>query len=120
MSSDIAVAFDSVTKTFESLVANRNITFQVGTGTVHALVGENGAGKTTLMRILCGNLRQDAGVVSVFGKPLEVRSSREAILQGIGMVFQKMSLIPQFTVFENLLLGSSGSRLKRSAGQRFA
>ncbi len=100
------LAFDAISKQYGATLANRNITFQATQGSVHAIVGENGAGKTTLMRILNGSIQADGGSISFFGKTLKVRSPREAMSQGIGMVYQKLSLIPGLTVFENLLLGS--------------
>ncbi len=109
MSDQSAVEFERVTKWFGPVVANRNITFQVAAGTVHAIVGENGAGKTTLMRILSGGLRADEGTVSACGHVLNARSPRDTIALGIGMVYQKLSLILTLTVFENLLLGSIGT-----------
>ena len=62
-------------------------------GEVHALLGENGAGKTTLMRILYGLTRADAGAIEVDGRPVTIRSPRDAIAAGVGMVTQHFSLV---------------------------
>ena len=75
-------------------VANDSIDLDVGPGEVHALLGENGAGKSTLMNVLYGLTSPDAGEIRFDGKPLHMRSPRDAIDAGIGMVHQHFMLIP--------------------------
>ena len=82
------------------------IASRVERGVIHGLVGENGAGKSTLMSILYGFYESDAGEIRVNGEPVRIRSSREAISHGIGMVHQHFMLIPVFTVADNIILGS--------------
>ncbi len=96
---------EKVSKTFPGVVANDGVTFDLEAGEVHALVGENGAGKTTLMRILYGLYRPDAGSVEIEGRTVAVRSPRDAIRAGIGMVHQHFMLVPPFTVIENIIVG---------------
>ena len=96
---------DKVTKAFPGVVANDGVSFELEAGEVHALVGENGAGKTTLMRILYGLYRPDAGSIMIQERPTAVRSPRDAIRAGIGMVHQHFMLVPPFTVLENVILG---------------
>ena len=79
-------------------------------GEVHAVVGENGAGKSTLMKILFGIERPDAGTLTLDGKPVHFSGPRDAIDAGIGMVFQHFSLVPSFSVYENVVLGSEPSK----------
>ena len=74
-------------------------------GEVHAVLGENGAGKTTLLRILAGLSTPDRGELSVAGRPRHFRTSRDAWSAGIGLVHQHFTLVPRFTVLENLALG---------------
>ncbi len=95
-----------VTKAFPGVVANDGVTFDLEAGEVHALVGENGAGKTTLMRILYGLYRPDAGSIQVDGRPVAIRSPRDAIRAGIGMVHQHFMLVPPFSVIENIVVGA--------------
>ena len=95
-----------ITKRFGDLVANDGIDLDVGPGEVHALLGENGAGKSTLMNVLYGLYRPDAGEIRVDGRPLRLRSPRDAIDGGIGMVHQHFMLIPVMTVAENIVLAS--------------
>jgi ABC-type uncharacterized transport system ATPase subunit len=88
------------------VVANDGVNLSVQKGEVHAVVGENGAGKSTLMKILFGIERPDAGTVMLDGKPIHFTRPRDAIDAGIGMVFQHFSLVPSFSVYENVVLGS--------------
>ena len=94
-----------VSKAFAGVQALDQVCIEVRPGEVVGLVGENGAGKSTLMRILAGVYRPDSGTLLLDGKPLVLNSPREANLQGIGIVFQEQSLLPNLTVAENIYLG---------------
>jgi simple sugar transport system ATP-binding protein len=93
-----------ITKSFGSLTANDDITLSVEVGEVHALLGENGAGKSTLMNIIYGLLEPDAGSVLINGEKMDVRSPKDAIRYGIGMVHQHFMLVSMLTVVENVML----------------
>jgi general nucleoside transport system ATP-binding protein len=101
-----AVELRGITKRFPGVVANKDVTFSVRRGTVHAIVGENGAGKSTLMKILYGVLRADEGTISVDGAEVSLHSPSDAIEAGIGMVFQHFMLADNLTVLENVALGA--------------
>jgi len=88
------------------VVANDGVDLTVDSGEVHAVVGENGAGKSTLMKILFGIERPDAGTLTLDGRSVHFTGPRDAIDAGIGMVFQHFSLVPSFSVYENVVLGS--------------
>ena len=88
------------------VVANDGVNLSVQRGEVHAVVGENGAGKSTLMKILFGIEQPNAGQLLLDGKAVTFANPRQAIDAGIGMVFQHFSLVPSFTVYENVVLGS--------------
>ena len=88
------------------MVANKDVTFSVRRGTVHAIVGENGAGKSTLMKILYGVQRPDEGTIKVNGQLVNLHSPSDAIAAGIGMVFQHFMLADNLTVLENVVLGA--------------
>jgi ABC-type uncharacterized transport system ATPase subunit len=94
-----------ITKRFGGLVANDQIDLVVQPGEILALLGENGAGKTTLMNVLYGLIQPDEGEVLVDDKPVQIRSPKDAINAGIGMVHQHFMLVPVFTVAENVTLG---------------
>jgi ABC-type uncharacterized transport system ATPase subunit len=99
------VELRAITKRFGSVVANDAVDLDLRAGEVHGVLGENGAGKTTLMRILYGLTSPDQGQVLINGRPLSIRSPRDAIAAGIGMVTQHFSLVTPMTVAENLTLG---------------
>ena len=96
----------NIRKSFGSLVANRDISFTLGSGEVLAILGENGAGKTTLMNIIFGHYLADEGVVQCAGRELRRGDPRAAIEAGIGMVHQHFTLAENLTVLENTLIGT--------------
>jgi general nucleoside transport system ATP-binding protein len=97
-----------IVKRFGDVVANDGVELALAPGSIHALLGENGAGKTTLMRILYGLTLPDAGEIRVGGERAEIRSPKDAIRAGIGMVTQHFSLVAPMTVAENVMLGNEG------------
>src|SRR4051812_16144079 len=101
-----AIELRDIVKRFPGVVANDGVDLTVQTGTIHAIVGENGAGKSTLMKTLYGAHRPDEGTVVVEGRERHFRSPADAIDAGIGMVFQHFMLADNFTVWENIVLGS--------------
>jgi ABC-type uncharacterized transport system ATPase subunit len=109
----LAVELRRITKRFPGVVANRDIELRVRRGEVHAVVGENGAGKSTLMKTLYGMHRPDEGQVLVDGREVHFRSPADAIAAGIGMVHQHFMLADNFTVLENIVLGSEPTRRGR-------
>lgn len=105
-----AVVMRDIVKRFPLVLANDHVDFTLEWGEVHALIGENGAGKSTLMKILYGLQPPDAGSIEVDGRPVTIRSARDAIDLGIGMVHQNFMLVEPLTVTENLVLGSEPRR----------
>lgn len=95
----------AVTKKFGSLIANDSVDFAIEQGKIYGLIGENGAGKTTLMRVLYGMYQPDGGSIYVDGRPVQFKSAKDAIEQGIGMVHQHFALVPMLTVTQNIILG---------------
>ncbi len=106
----VRLAVNEITKTFPGVTANDRVTMDVRGGEVHALLGENGAGKTTLMNILYGLYQPDAGEIVIDGRAVRIRSPRDAIAHGIGMVPQHFLLVRRHTVAENITLGLAGTR----------
>lgn len=115
---------DSITKRFGGAVAVNDVSVAVRAGEIYALVGENGAGKSTLMRILAGVLSPDEGTVKMDGRTIE-GGTRAALDAGIALVHQELSLVPEMTVAENIMLGTfptkggmiSPQRLRESAAE---
>ncbi|NJL95030.1 MAG: sugar ABC transporter ATP-binding protein [Anaerolineae bacterium] len=119
-----AFRLEQIYKRFPGVVALDHIDFAVNAGEVRALLGKNGAGKSTLIKVLSGAVQQDAGTIFVDEKPISIKSTRDAFAQGIYTVYQEMSLVPELSVAENILLGRwptiagsvvNSGRLKRVA-----
>lgn len=104
------VHLSGVTKRYPGVVANRDVELKVMPGEVHAVVGENGAGKSTLMKIIYGMVRPDEGTIRINGEETHFKSPKDAIDASIGMVHQHFMLADNFTVLENVILGSEPRR----------
>ena len=102
----VAVELRHISKRFPGVIANKDVSLKVESGSVHALVGENGAGKSTVMKILYGMQRPDSGEILVNGQVVNFKTPNDAIEAGIGMVHQHFMLADNFTVLENIILGS--------------
>ena len=98
----------NINKSFGHVQANKDITLTINKGTIHGIIGENGAGKSTLMSIVYGFYQADSGTISINGKTINLKSPRDSIVSGIGMVHQHFMLVENFTVLENIILGFEG------------
>ncbi len=101
-------------KRFPGVYALRGVNFDVRAGEVHALVGENGAGKSTLIKIAAGVYDFEEGRYSIAGKPAAIRDPRQALDEGIAVVYQELELVLSLSVAENLFFG----RLPHGRGGR--
>jgi len=101
-----ALEMRGVEKRFPGVVALDGVDLTLERGQVHALIGENGAGKSTLIKIMAGVYEKDAGFIHIRGREVEIRTPRDSLREGIKVVFQEVSLIPEFTVAENIFLES--------------
>jgi len=101
----VSLELRGITKSFGALIANDNIDLKVGTGEIHAILGENGAGKSTLMNIVYGLVAADSGEILVNDTVVSIHEPSDALAAGIGMVHQHFMLIPVFSVVENIVLG---------------
>ncbi len=95
-----------ISKAFGNFYANKGIDLAIEEGKVYSILGENGAGKSTLMNVLYGLLQPTEGEIYIDGKRVEIRSPKDAIQYGIGMVHQHFMLIPTLTVAENIVLAT--------------
>ena len=100
-----------ICKTFGHTVALHQVSLVGRAGSVHAITGENGAGKSTLMKLLAGVHAPDAGELLMHGQPVQLHSPAAARAAGISTVFQELTVLPNLTVAENLLLGREPTRL---------
>ncbi len=105
-----AIEMLGITKAFPGVVANDNVTLTVRENEVLALLGENGAGKSTLMSILFGSYDPDSGVIRIRGQEVKIRDPNAATALGIGMVHQHFKLVHNYTVAENIVLGTEPAK----------
>lgn len=104
----IAVKLENISKSFldGKVKANQNINIEVIHNEVHALIGENGAGKSTIMSILFGIYEQDEGNIYINGEKVKFQSAKDAQKYRIGMVHQHFKLVDNYSVLQNVILGS--------------
>ena len=105
---EYAVKMHHVTKTFGKVTANKDVSLELRTGEILALLGENGSGKTTLMNMLSGIYFPDHGEIYVKGKEVTIRSPKDSFALGIGMIHQHFKLVDVLTAAENIVLGLDG------------
>src|SRR5512138_2091089 len=109
MSDDTILEFKNVTKKFPGITALSDVSFQIRRGEIHGICGENGAGKSTLMKILAGVYPWGSyeGKVMYDGQELKLvdRAIHQAAQEGIAIVYQELTLVPNITVGENIYLG---------------
>jgi ribose transport system ATP-binding protein len=117
---DPLLSVRGLVKRYGGVQALAGVDLEVGSGEVHAVVGENGAGKSTLLKILSGAVRPDAGDVQFGGAPLPVGSPRASESCGIVAIYQEFTLIPSLTAAQNIFLGHETSIPGHGAARRGA
>ncbi len=105
MMAKAAIELKSITKTFGSVVANKNVNLTVNKGEILSILGENGSGKTTLMNMIAGIYFPDEGQIFIDGKEAVIASPKDAFDYKIGMIHQHFKLVDIFTATENIVLG---------------
>lgn len=113
--SEYAVEMLNIVKNFGDVVASDHVNFLVKKGEIHALLGENGAGKSTIMSMLSGIYKADSGSIVIHGNTCRIRSPKEAMNIGIGMVHQNFRLVETLTAIENIILGEKNTIWRGSA-----
>lgn len=102
---EVLLTMTNVSKSFPGVKALDKANLTVKSHSVHALMGENGAGKSTLLKCLFGIYAKDEGDIMFLGKPVNFKTSKEALEHGISMVHQELNLVRQRNVMDNLWLG---------------
>ena len=105
-----ALRASGLRKSFDGVEVLHGIDVKLGSGEIHALVGENGAGKSTLINLLSGRLRPDAGHVELNGEQIEFRNPLAARRAGISVIAQELEVVPTLTVVENVFLGAEPTK----------
>ncbi len=105
MEQNFALELKNITKTFGSVVANKNVSLQVRKGEILSILGENGSGKTTLMNMVSGIYYPDSGQMFIDGKEVSISSPKDAFNYKIGMIHQHFKLVDVFNAAENIVLG---------------
>ncbi|MGY6706063.1 sugar ABC transporter ATP-binding protein [Roseinatronobacter sp.] len=100
-----ALRLQGIVKTFPGVRALDGVDFEVMPGEVHALLGENGAGKSTLMKVLAGMYQPDEGQILIAGQSVQMTTPIEAKAQGVVLIHQELSLVPEMSAAENIYLG---------------
>ncbi|GIV87892.1 MAG: hypothetical protein KatS3mg055_0410 [Chloroflexus sp.] len=104
------LTLSNIVKTFPGVQAVKNVSLEVYSHEILALVGENGAGKSTLMNIINGIVQPDSGTIMLDGQPVIIDSPRRAQALGITMIHQELALLPELTVGQNMFLGREPHR----------
>ena len=107
-----------LTKAYPGVVANSDVSFDIGQGEIHALLGENGAGKSTLVKTIYGLVKPDTGTMTLEGQPFSPPEPRAARAAGVAMVFQHFSLFDALNVAENIALGMENPPPQRGVAAR--
>lgn len=102
---ELLLQLRDLTKAYPGVVANKDVSFDIARGEVHALLGENGAGKSTLVKTIYGLVKPDSGTMTLEGAAFHPADPRAARAAGVAMVFQHFSLFDAMNVAENIALG---------------
>jgi ABC-type sugar transport system ATPase subunit len=103
--SNVLMRVSRLMKSYGGLKAVDDVSFEIYTGEIFALVGDNGAGKSTLVKALSGATPQDSGSIEFNGKPVKLVTPRDADEIGIGCLYQGLGLVDALNVPENVFLG---------------
>ena len=110
---DNAILVRNVSKSFAGVHALHDINLEILPGEIHCLAGENGSGKSTLIKIISGVYEPDAGTIELNGKVHARLTPIEAILNGVQVIYQDLSVFPNLTVMENLALNTQLASKKK-------
>lgn len=110
MTCEPLLSINNISKEFPGVKALTDVSFDVYPGEIHVLIGENGAGKSTLIKMLSGVYSIEKGSIKYKGKEINFRSPKDAIQNGIAVIHQELSIVPDLTVAENIFLGRENKK----------
>ena len=102
---DELIRMEHISKSYGSVQALTDVTLMVGESEIVGLLGDNGAGKSTLIKILSGAIQPTSGEIYVRGRKVNIRTTTDAIAQGIETIYQDSALVTQLSIARNLFLG---------------
>ena len=105
MNNEKVIELQGITKTFGEVIANKNVNLDLYKGEILSILGENGSGKTSAMNVIAGIYTPEEGHVFINGQEVVLRSPRDSLHHGVGMVHQHFKLVDVFTAAENIVLG---------------
>ncbi len=109
----LAIKMTDIVKSFDDAApVLKNVSFEVKKGEIHALLGENGAGKSTLMNILGGVIPMNSGSIELFGEPVTITNTKEAMEKGVAFIHQELNVVNDVPVYENMFLGYEIMKMK--------
>lgn len=128
MNPEPIISVQGITKRFPGVVALQDVSFEIRSGELHAIVGENGAGKSTLMKILSGVEQPTEGQIFLRGKSVHFGGTRDAEAAGVSIIHQELNLVEELTTADNIFLGREKTiariflndrAMQREAGELF-
>lgn len=116
--SSVVIEMKDIVKKFGDVTANDHVNFKVKKGEIHALLGENGAGKSTIMSMLSGIYRADSGSILINENHVMIKSPKDSMELGIGMVHQNFRLVDTLTAIENIILGEKSNKWRGTSWKK--
>ena len=110
--SELLLRGTGITRRWGGLVAVDRVSIELARGTVHAVIGTNGAGKSTLINILSGEIPPSSGSVELLGQDITAWTQPRRARAGLGRSYQRNTIYPSFTVFENCRLAAQAQDRK--------
>jgi len=114
----ILLFVEGLAKRYGATTGLSSVSMEAAAGEVHAILGENGAGKLTLVKILSGAVQRNSGTILLAGERYTSHTILDARASGIATAFQELSLLPNLTVAQNLLLPRVSPHALRPAAWR--
>jgi len=112
------IKLTGIYKSFAGVQALQNVDFTIREGEVRCLAGENGSGKSTLIKVIAGFYEPDSGSIEINGKTFEKLTPKQAIREGVQIIYQDFAVFPNLTVAENIAITSEYKEKLLSTGNQ--